>query len=130
MDVQRVAGIGYAIVSAGVAAFQIAQRQACLGVRSRWAARFLGSSRQPCGSPPSYRRPCYSSWLEWFSRGLALHEAEIGPDKLRPQGPLGNLIEFGSINNPPHPGGLPAALREEPRFEKAAADAAEDAAGG
>lgn len=30
-------------------------------------------------------------------------EAEIGPDKDRAQGPLGNLIEYGSINNPPTP---------------------------
>src|SRR4051794_37397751 len=27
--------------------------------------------------------------------------AEIGPDKNRPQGSLGNLIEYGSVNNPP-----------------------------
>ena len=27
--------------------------------------------------------------------------AEIGPDKARPQGALGNLIEYGSVNNPP-----------------------------
>ncbi len=29
--------------------------------------------------------------------------AEIGPDKDRPQGPLGNILEFGTSNNPPHP---------------------------
>lgn len=28
---------------------------------------------------------------------------EVGPDKSRRQGPLGNLLEFGSVNNPPHP---------------------------
>lgn len=28
-------------------------------------------------------------------------EMEIGPDKDRPQGALGNLIEYGSVNNPP-----------------------------
>ena len=58
------------------------------------------------------------------------YTAEIGPDKSRRQGPLGNIIEFGSVNNAPIRGGLPAALAEEPRFERAVADAAEDGAGG
>lgn len=50
--------------------------------------------------------------------------AEIGPDKDKKQGPLGNLIEFGSVNNSPIPGGLPALQAEGPRFEKALADMA------
>ncbi|MFJ3201016.1 hypothetical protein [Streptomyces sp. NPDC086989] len=43
-------------------------------------------------------------------------EAEIGPDKDKPQGPLGNLLEFGSVNNGPHNDGGRALLAEEPRF--------------
>lgn len=46
-------------------------------------------------------------------------EAEIGPDKSKRQGALGNLIEFGSVNNGPTPGGEPALQAEEPRFVKA-----------
>lgn len=42
-------------------------------------------------------------------------EAEIGVDKGRPQGPLGNIAEFGSVKNAPHPGGAPALRNEEPR---------------
>lgn len=42
--------------------------------------------------------------------------AEIGPDKARPQGALGNLLEFGSVHNPPHNDGGRALLTEEPRF--------------
>lgn len=46
--------------------------------------------------------------------------AEIGPEKTRAgQAPLGNVIEYGTVNNPPIPGGAPALDREEPRFEKA-----------
>jgi hypothetical protein len=45
--------------------------------------------------------------------------AEIGPDKSRPQGALGNLLEFGSVNNAPRPGGAPALEAEQPRFERA-----------
>lgn len=42
--------------------------------------------------------------------------AEIGPDKDKLQGALGNLLEFGSVNNPPHNDGGRALLAEEPRF--------------
>ena len=44
-------------------------------------------------------------------------ETEIGPDKNRPQGALGNLIEFGDAEgHAPIPAGLPALQAEEPRF--------------
>lgn len=42
--------------------------------------------------------------------------AEIGPDKDKPQGALGNLLEFGSVKNQPHNDGGRALLAEEPRF--------------
>lgn len=42
--------------------------------------------------------------------------AVIGPDKDRPQGALGNLLEYGSARNPPHNDGGRALLAEEPRF--------------
>jgi len=48
--------------------------------------------------------------------------AEIGPDKLRRQGPLGNLLEYGSVHNAPHPHMIPAAEAEQPRFEQAMED--------
>lgn len=45
--------------------------------------------------------------------------AEIGPDKNRRQGALGNLLEFGSVNNPPIPHMAPATDAELPRFDRA-----------
>lgn len=42
--------------------------------------------------------------------------AEIGPDKGRKQGALGNLLEYGSSKNPPHNDGGRALLAEAPRF--------------
>lgn len=48
--------------------------------------------------------------------------AEIGPDKTKPQGSLGNLIEFGSSKNPPHLDGARALAAEEPRFYAALED--------
>lgn len=50
---------------------------------------------------------------------------EIGPDKDKRQGPLGNIIEFGTVNNGPIPGGMPALDAEEPRFMRAVEDLGE-----
>lgn len=47
---------------------------------------------------------------------------EVGPDKSRRQGALGNLLEGGSPTSAPHPAVMPAADREEPRFYKALED--------
>jgi hypothetical protein len=52
--------------------------------------------------------------------------AEIGPDKRKKQGPLGSLLEFGSVNNPPHPAGGPALVRGADSLEKRIADRAEE----
>ena len=43
-------------------------------------------------------------------------EAEIGPDKDRMQGALGNILEYGTANNAPFPHLGPALDREAPRF--------------
>lgn len=43
--------------------------------------------------------------------------AEIGPDKAKTQGALGNLFEYGSVNNAPHNDGGRALIAEHPRFE-------------
>lgn len=42
--------------------------------------------------------------------------AEIGPDKGKKQGSLGNLLEYGSVNNAPHNDGGRALIAEHPRF--------------
>ena len=52
--------------------------------------------------------------------------AEIGPDKGRKQGALGNLIEYGSRNNPPQGLGHGALQREEQGFERGVAQAVGD----
>jgi hypothetical protein len=46
--------------------------------------------------------PQYPNSITYDVRGgPLLIEGEIGPDKDRPQGPLGNIIEFGTPNNAP-----------------------------
>lgn len=42
--------------------------------------------------------------------------AEIGPDKSKRQGALGNLMEYGSSSNPPHNDGGRALDTEAPLF--------------
>jgi hypothetical protein len=41
---------------------------------------------------------------------------EVGPAEGRRQRGLGNLLEYGSSHNPPHPHHEPALDHEEPRF--------------
>lgn len=51
--------------------------------------------------------------------GVGWIRGEVGPDKNRPQGALGNIIEYGTSRNAPIPGGRPALEREAPRFVQA-----------
>lgn len=54
-------------------------------------------------------------------------QMDIGPDKDRPQGALGNLIEYGSVNNPPQ-GIMHGALQaNEADFERGVERAVDDA---
>jgi hypothetical protein len=49
---------------------------------------------------------------------------EVGPDKEKRQGALGNIFEHGTVKNAPIPHMLPEANLEEPRFNKALQDVA------
>ncbi|MFE0651055.1 hypothetical protein ACFVZH_20940 [Streptomyces sp. NPDC059534] len=51
--------------------------------------------------------------------------AEIGPDKGKRQGALGNLLEYGSSKNPPHNDGGRALTAEGPAFEAHVTELAE-----
>lgn len=53
-------------------------------------------------------------------------EAEIGPDKNKRQGPLGNIFEYGTIDTPPKPHLEPALDHEEDRFYEACEQLAVD----
>lgn len=47
---------------------------------------------------------------------------EVGPDKARRQGALGNFLEYGSVHNAPKPALGPALDAEDSRFAKALED--------
>lgn len=79
-------------------------------IKKEWRRRWTGLAHAPAvGRAVTYDVTASGSTVS----------AEIGPDKAKRQGALGNLIEFGSINNAPRPGGLPALEAERPRFEDA-----------
>ncbi len=63
-----------------------------------------------------------------FSIGYSTQErpfgadAEVGPDKDRAQGPLGNLLEYGSVNNAPGNHGGQALDRHQGELDGLLAD--------
>lgn len=79
-------------------------------VRARWA----GMRHAPyLPAAVSYDEPAVEGNLV---------RTEVGPDKSKPQGALGNLLEYGSVHNAPRPALAPAADAEEPRFTQALED--------
>ncbi len=90
----------------------------CLQIKNDWKERWEGHPHIP-------QLPRAISY-DVVGRGLAVY-GEVGPDKNKPQGPLGNIIEFGTVHNSPIPGGVPALEEEEPKFVKALADLGEEA---
>jgi hypothetical protein len=74
--------------------------------------------------------PAYPRAISYDTHdGMSKAWAEIGPDKNKRQGALGNILEYGTVKNPPIPHMAPAAAAERPRFEKALEDAAAKATG-
>lgn len=96
-----------------VAEFAAVVNKGAVNVKREWRQRWSGIGHAPA-------LPAAVTYD--VSYGLGRIEAEIGPDKDRRQGALGNVIEFGTVNNAPIPGGLPALDAEAPRFERALGD--------
>ena len=87
-------------------------------IKKAWKARWTGHPHIP------YLPDAVSYDVHETTSGFS---AEVGPDKHKRQGPLGNIIEFGTLNNAPIPGGAPALDEEEPRFVNTMRDLAETA---
>ncbi|MGW7359469.1 hypothetical protein ACWGI0_23255 [Streptomyces sp. NPDC054802] len=81
-------------VRAQVQAVAVVNRGA-LNVKNGWKANAVVTARQHARLYPN----SISYDMRPYPTGA---QAEIGPDKTRPQGALGNLLEFGSVKNPPH----------------------------
>lgn len=109
-----------------------AQRQAlevmehaAVKVKTGWR----DNARQSAGQH-ARRYPDSISYDMSIGAGLLGHiEFEVGPDKGRPQGALGNVLEFGSVHNPPHNDGGRALEAEAPALETALVEVTLDALG-
>jgi hypothetical protein len=90
---------------------------------SRGALKIKNDMRDEAKSSGSYKHFHRSISYDLERDGLS---AEIGPDKDKIQGALGNLLYFGSSNNAPVLNLFGPAERELPRFAKAVEDIAGD----
>jgi hypothetical protein len=86
-------------------------RRGAVNIKRDWRANARSSAPKHA---PSYPR---SISFDVNSYGPDIVMAIIGPDKGGPQGALGNLLEYGSVKNPPHRDGGRALDIEEPRFD-------------
>ncbi|MFB7288978.1 hypothetical protein [Actinacidiphila glaucinigra] len=86
-------------------------RRGAMNIKRDWAQNARASA--PRHAPAYPRSISYDVYP--YTPDMTI--AEIGPDKGRTQGALGNLLEYGSVHNPPHNDGGRALAVELPRFE-------------
>ena len=88
---------------------QVTMRGA-VNVKNNWRANARASSGKHAKHYPR------AVGFDFAAYGPDLWMATIGPDKAGPQGALGNLLEYGSVHNPPHNDGGRALATEMPQF--------------
>ncbi|WP_372672976.1 hypothetical protein [Amycolatopsis kentuckyensis] len=91
-------------------------------VVERGALNIKNGLRQDAAGHPTYRLFPLSISFDMTGE----FEAEIGPDKSRVQGPLGNILYFGTSKNAPQLDLESPLRRETQRFVDYLADVAED----
>lgn len=109
---QLAADLGEVAANAGVLvskALEVSARN----VRDHWRAGASGMRHAP-----AYPASITYDMSSFAGFGVTVLQAEIGPDKDRTQGALGNLIEYGSVNNPPQGQGQAALEANIEDFEK------------
>lgn len=97
---------------------QVTMRGA-MNIKRDWRANARQSSGRHAPAYPN------AVGFDFAAYGPDIFMAIIGPDKGAPQGALGNLLEYGSVKNPPHRDGGRALDVEQPRFEAQMAQLAE-----
>jgi hypothetical protein len=123
IDAREVTALADAVIKASGPAMASVSKvvaKGALNIKTDAARRASGIRHAP-----AYPRSI-SYDLHQSMRGPA---ADIGPDKDRRQGALGNILEYGTIKNAPIPHIRPAADAEEPRFVRAMEDLAVKALG-
>lgn len=92
-----------------------------LNIKTDWRRRWSGH--------PHIRQIVPTITYDTIETGSTV-VGEIGPDRARgPAAALANIPEYGTVKNPPIPGGIPALAAEQPKFERAAQALAEKALG-
>ncbi|MFH9977943.1 hypothetical protein ACH4ND_01520 [Streptomyces sp. NPDC017179] len=86
-------------------------RRGAVNIKRDWRANARATGRKHAKLYPR------SISFDFAAYGPDLFMAIIGPDKGGPQGALGNVLEYGSVKNPPHNDGGRALDAEMPRFE-------------
>jgi hypothetical protein len=76
-----------------------------------------GARRRIAGHPHSPSYPKSITHDTKLSNAGATVTTSVGPDKSRRQGPLGNILEYGTSKNAPIPHLGPAFDEEVPRLE-------------
>lgn len=84
--------------------------KAAVNVKKGWRANATASAPSHAKAYP------YSITFDDPTVAAGTVSVEIGPDKDKRQGALGNLLEYGSANNPPHNDGKRAAEAEHDAF--------------
>jgi hypothetical protein len=109
---------GLDALTAGIARTQAAIAADAAAIVKRGAQNIkTGWQANARASAPAHA-PAYPASISYdITTAGGVIEAEIGPDKERRQGALGNLLEYGSAHNPPHNDGGIALADEEPRFQ-------------
>jgi hypothetical protein len=88
-------------------------------VVTKAAVNIKADARQRISGLPHAPRYPYSITFDDVYVSKLGAQTRVGPDKDKRQGSLGNLLEYGSKNNPPHPHLGPAAEAEAPKFATA-----------
>lgn len=120
MDMREVNELAVDLAAAGQLirpAAEKAVRVGALKIKKGAASRIRSASE--AGHIPGYPA---SITYDVESRPFGV-SAEIGPDKDRNQGALGNLLEYGTSDTPPIPHLQPALEAEAPIFAQKLADA-------
>ena len=92
-----------------------------MNVRQTWREDASGMRHAP-----AYPRSITYDVKTFQGFGVSIIEAEVGPDKSLPQGALGNLLEFGSVNNAPQGHGQKALEANQEDFEQGLDEAVAD----
>lgn len=109
-DLQRLARIFEDHAEAAVPEMRAIVARGALQVKSLWRTNAAASGGKHAGRQ-------YPRTISYDMRSIPGGAmAEIGPDKDKPQGPLGNLLEFGTSKQAGHNDGGRALAVEEPLF--------------